>query len=560
MPKSLKNKSSSSPKPHTKSSSRLRKPFTPLRRFFFKLELLAPSPSIPALLGKRRREDLSDNEAGFEHLHAYNHTAAVDRALDSRQGNSEANSSAPISVYAPDGSRSWTKKPAGPRSIRALRGLAPTALTLPKKPRSQSASASSCTTPRPSHYTRRQGSARVALQNIDAALDGDAVIITALETIPFNSHEDLLAMSREELIHVAQTLNAKLPKALSIDTSNQRPISFIRNAIEVLVGIRPEVPAAPLRMGLKMSERYNPRFFEEFSFEKKLEEMDHSTPSATALSMRVKPRAWSADLHEMLRVPRRLDRLDELTEEETSRDDRGSWRKRRKLSSGNSSQELDSDVIMRNNFEDLFTPSRNFVGLPAGRSNQLHEVVPTTSSSSSRILRSHSQRLVDRATHVGGTGTLAGPLIPSEPKRNTNGKTERKPRPKYRRQTTPGCNKPSMDKIPFPTIGNSVSTEVSREQSIASRESNSPSETSSAGTTHSTDGIASSTMGKSVHQSEYSADNSGSAFLSIKSTFTSSSTSKMSVCTRSTRGSATVSKADAMSMGSVDMDISLCEL
>ncbi|KAF8329259.1 hypothetical protein F5887DRAFT_829467, partial [Amanita rubescens] len=75
----------------------------------------------------------------------------------------------------------------------------------------------------------------LALQNIDSTLDEDAVIITALECVPFNSHEDLLAMSREELVQVAQTLNDKLPRALSIDTGDERPLSFIRNAIEVLV-------------------------------------------------------------------------------------------------------------------------------------------------------------------------------------------------------------------------------------------------------------------------------------------------------------------------------------
>lgn len=54
-----------------------------------------------------------------------------------------------------------------------------------------------------------------ALQNIDSTFDDDAVIIATLECIPFNSHEVLLVMSREELVNVAQTLNAKLPPALA---------------------------------------------------------------------------------------------------------------------------------------------------------------------------------------------------------------------------------------------------------------------------------------------------------------------------------------------------------
>ncbi|KAM6494592.1 hypothetical protein JOM56_009215, partial [Amanita muscaria] len=75
----------------------------------------------------------------------------------------------------------------------------------------------------------------VALQNIDTFLGEDAVIITALDNIPFNRHEELLSMSREELVNVALDLNSKLPQALSIDTNEDRPLTFIRNAIEVLV-------------------------------------------------------------------------------------------------------------------------------------------------------------------------------------------------------------------------------------------------------------------------------------------------------------------------------------
>ena len=86
-------------------------------------------------------------------------------------------------------------------------------------------------------------------------------------------------MSREELVNVAQTLNAKLPLALAIDTSDGRPFSFTRNAIEVSVGIRPEVPAGPLRTDtMKMPESENPHFFDEFSFEEQLEEMESFSP------------------------------------------------------------------------------------------------------------------------------------------------------------------------------------------------------------------------------------------------------------------------------------------
>ena len=77
---------------------------------------------------------------------------------------------------------------------------------------------------------------RVALQNEDQA--EDAVVITALDTIPFCCHEDLVTMSRAELINVARSLNAKLPAAMALDVSPTIATSFIRSAIELVVGIR----------------------------------------------------------------------------------------------------------------------------------------------------------------------------------------------------------------------------------------------------------------------------------------------------------------------------------
>jgi hypothetical protein len=76
----------------------------------------------------------------------------------------------------------------------------------------------------------------VALQNEDTA--EDAIVITALDTIPFCCHEDLLAMTRPQLINAALTLNNKLPAVLRIDIGSTRSDGFIRNSIEVLVGIR----------------------------------------------------------------------------------------------------------------------------------------------------------------------------------------------------------------------------------------------------------------------------------------------------------------------------------
>ncbi|KAF5385662.1 hypothetical protein D9757_005464 [Collybiopsis confluens] len=76
---------------------------------------------------------------------------------------------------------------------------------------------------------------RAAIQNLDETYN--AIVITALEDIPFRCHEDLLSMSRERLINVANTLNAKLPAALRIDIADHRSDVSIRKSIEVLVGI-----------------------------------------------------------------------------------------------------------------------------------------------------------------------------------------------------------------------------------------------------------------------------------------------------------------------------------
>lgn len=534
MPKSTKNRKSTS----QPISSRLRKPFTPIRRFFFKLELLAPSPNVPALLGKRRREELAEDEAGFEHLHAYNYATTVDKALDRSQGN-ESSSSTPIRVYAPGGSRLRTRKPSGPRSFQKHVPLSP---TLPKERSLPSPHA----TPRPRHYSHGQGAARVALQNIDSTLDDDAVIITALESIPFNTHEDLLAMSRAELVNVAQALNAKLPLALAIDTSDARPLSFIRNAIEVLVGIHPEVPAAPLRIGtMKMPEGENPRFFEEFSFEKHLEEMDSSSPSASPLSLRAKPRNWSTHLNDMLRGPQRLERLEEVTEEEE-----GSSRKRRKLSSGSrSNQGFESDVVMQCASQDGTCLSGDFFSLPFSTEFQEPKEMSEELPSYERVLRSHRQRSLGRNTSADSTSSALA--VPKAVRAKTKGKARAKRRP----QTSSGSSECSTNNkrnsVVFPSFPGHHPTQA---DSIFDGSGSN----SSAGSTTSGH-FASSSAGNSLLQSERSTDNSGFAFLSIKSAF--SSTSKMSVCTGSSKDGTKVKKPEGMptgeTEGSVDMDISV---
>ncbi|KAI0828519.1 hypothetical protein BC628DRAFT_1306202, partial [Trametes gibbosa] len=73
----------------------------------------------------------------------------------------------------------------------------------------------------------------VALQNEDP--DEDAIVITALNSVPFCCHADLVTMNRTELLGVADSLNVKLPHAMQIDTSDSRSDMLIRNSIELLV-------------------------------------------------------------------------------------------------------------------------------------------------------------------------------------------------------------------------------------------------------------------------------------------------------------------------------------
>ncbi|KAJ7197282.1 hypothetical protein GGX14DRAFT_341954, partial [Mycena pura] len=73
----------------------------------------------------------------------------------------------------------------------------------------------------------------MALQNEDLA-EG-VVVITALSTLPFCCHEDLLTMSRAALVGVAESLNTKLPVALRISVSRTRTDVAIRNEIEFIV-------------------------------------------------------------------------------------------------------------------------------------------------------------------------------------------------------------------------------------------------------------------------------------------------------------------------------------
>lgn len=93
-------------------------------------------------------------------------------------------------------------------------------------------------------HSSTTGAPSIALQNED--LSNDAIVITTLPETPFCCHEDLVAMNRPQLEHVACALNDRLPAALQIDITPARSDAFLRNSIELAVGLRthPAPPAA----------------------------------------------------------------------------------------------------------------------------------------------------------------------------------------------------------------------------------------------------------------------------------------------------------------------------
>ncbi len=93
----------------------------------------------------------------------------------------------------------------------------------------------------------------VALQNEDTT--EDAIVITALDVIPFCCHADLVTMTRPQLLVVADTMNAKLPLAMQIDTLPARSDASIRHSIELLVGIRDAMPDSPCQTEFRRSLR-----------------------------------------------------------------------------------------------------------------------------------------------------------------------------------------------------------------------------------------------------------------------------------------------------------------
>ena len=99
-----------------------------------------------------------------------------------------------------------------------------------------------------------EGTARIALQQYDQPLD--AIVITTLSSYPFCCHEDLLTMSRSQLVQAAVLLNSRLPICSQIELADGIPDGHIRHSIERLVGIIPDsTQGAPKAIKSRRFER-----------------------------------------------------------------------------------------------------------------------------------------------------------------------------------------------------------------------------------------------------------------------------------------------------------------
>ncbi|KAF9556861.1 hypothetical protein CPC08DRAFT_640935, partial [Agrocybe pediades] len=84
-----------------------------------------------------------------------------------------------------------------------------------------------------SSFEKNHERACLAIQHHDKPLD--AVVITTLPRYPFCCHEDLLTMSRAQLVEAATLFNNYLPQNAQIDCSELATDANIRHCIETMV-------------------------------------------------------------------------------------------------------------------------------------------------------------------------------------------------------------------------------------------------------------------------------------------------------------------------------------
>ena len=299
-------------------------PFTPMRRFLFKLELLNPI----AALGKRARDQSHVADISEEHLQGKKTSLASSSYITT----TEPGTVPPIFV-----------KDQG-------------------------------------HQQTRQGMARIALQQHDQPLD--AIVITTLPSYPFCCHEDLLTMSRTQLVEVAAMLNSRLPAFSQIEFADGIPDAHIRYSIETLVGIVPDMPGAPKAIKSRPFERMDIDLLGD------PEQDILPSPPTSPLSMRVTRRQEKA-FPVMMNPPHFLERLEEEDEQDFFTMKR-LLKKKRKTSRPTMTiivdqQDIDMDEDTPVRDQDLRLPMSLESPTPSAN---------TSFPSSHMVLRSHSRRRI----------------------------------------------------------------------------------------------------------------------------------------------------------------------
>ncbi|KAJ6606635.1 hypothetical protein DFH09DRAFT_896318 [Mycena vulgaris] len=223
------------------------------------------------------------------------------------------------------------------------------------------------------HASVGHRSACMALQNDD--LVEDAVVITALSTLPFCCHEDLLTMPRTALVGVAESLNAKLPAILRISVHRTCTEAAIRNEIEFVVGLRTEieVPPAPRAPRPRLGDG---GYVAEVDAD---EEMDR-TPPTSPLARR------GRRLFQIYGTPG-TPRLERLAEEEEEEEDRPMKRQRTRSTMEEADDSMDVDVTATP------TPHPTRPRARVLRSHSEHVPSSPTPTPRPRVLRSHSTKL-----------------------------------------------------------------------------------------------------------------------------------------------------------------------
>ncbi|KAF8800050.1 hypothetical protein BYT27DRAFT_6842465 [Phlegmacium glaucopus] len=328
----VKKSNSVSNTPKTRSNN----PFTPMRRFFFKLELLKPI----AALGKRVR-DQSHLADILEHLPENKPSKTID--------------------YPPIGSSSSITTPE-PKTAAFIKD-------------------------RVGQQTRER-TARIALQQHDQPLD--AIVITTLPSYPFCCHEDLLMMSRSQLVEVAMLLNSRLPASSQIELIDGISDAHIRHSIETLVGIVPDMPGAPKAIKSRPFEWMNTR---EIDLLTDPEQAILPSPPTSPLSMRVSRRQEKA-LPVMMSPPHLLERLEEEDENDFFTMKRPL--KKRKVSKSAIVPVSDTSILDQDIDMEVRTPTRAlYLRLPMSVES------PTLFmglAPSHMVLRSHSQYGIEQSS------------------------------------------------------------------------------------------------------------------------------------------------------------------